>query len=810
MSFDLFFTFKNLYKVLWLCYTIFNSKVGEVMENREALIESAKKYYDYLDANNKGIISYTVRHVERLTLSKSGFFYRLKMNSKLSCIDELQLQVFDKVYKKLQTRIELYDEENKTIVMYVSDDIIKEVSDLAKLRVDDIKVVYDLKFLVKNVQKLFEKYPLLMPNEPSIIEKEDDVKIFNDCSEEQVSAVKTALTKNISYIWGAPGTGKTQYVLTNAVLNYTVRNKKVIIVAPTNNAIEQVMSSLIKVTDDVGISRSKIIRLGTPTKDFFNKYPEVCEKEKLWRVLSVLNGRINILDEVLKYKEKKSNHELYKDRILEELNTLRENMSGNEDLDIRMEELKDDLDDIIRKEESANLNYDSILAEKRHLINSLKTNADGKDEIDLKIASLSKQEEALSLELAQLRSDKKELKSKIKELKQTLQKVSLPAFRKSLKAMGINISAMLSTFDEIEMEVQNQLRQIEKEIALNTQMYSEYENDTEDEIREKLENLLSERMETYQKSTQARIDSALIMGMTLDMFVSSRLSYSLKDDLEKREEPLAFDAEHIFLDEAGYSSLEKALAIFTTKQPITLLGDHFQLPPVCELDEIVLNESPELSLWLQSSLYALEFLENDVDTLASMYSKKSLPDFEELNKRNLTRTYRFGQNLLDILSADVYKVKMQSAPNRGNIEILYINAPRVTMGAKKRENLDEARKIYEYALRHYDEDIAILTPYRNQVFELKKRCRMFGKDGVMTIHGAQGQEWDTVILSVCDTFDRYFTDSCNPKTDGKRILNTAISRVKKRLIIVCDYNYWVNETNQLIGKLLKVASPCID
>lgn len=780
------------------------------MENREALIESAKKYYDYLEANNKGIISYTVKNIERLTLSKSGFFYRLKMNSKLNYIDELQLQVFDKVYKKLQTKIELYDEENKTIVIYVSADIIKEVSDLAKLKPDDIKIVYDLKFLIKNVQKIFEEYPLFEPKSPSVLSDGDEVKIFNQCSEEQVNAVKTALTKNISYIWGAPGTGKTQYVLTNAVLNYTIRNKKVIIVAPTNNAIEQVMSSLIKVTDKVGIPRSKIIRLGTPTKGFFNKYPEVCEKEKLWKVLSVLNGRINILDEVLKYREKKADFTLYKDRILDELNILRENMVENDALDIHMEELKDNLDDIIRREEALSLNYDSVLAEKRHLIQSLKTNADRKDEIDCQIASLVKQEETLSLELSQLRSTKKELKNKIKDLKQSFQKVSFPAFRKNLKAMGINISAMLSGFDEIEKEVHSQIIQIEKEIAEGEQMYSEYENDTEEEIQSKLEDLLSEKMETYQKSTQCRVNKALIVGMTLDMFVSSRLSCVVLDEPDKMNEPLAFDAEHIFLDEAGYSSLEKALALFTTHLPVTLLGDHLQLPPVCELDEALLSENSELSLWLQSSLYALEFLENDVDTLARMYFKKSLPDFEELNKRNLTRTYRFGQNLLDILSADIYKVKMQSAPNKENIEILYINAPRVSAGDKKRENLDEARKIYEYILRHYDEDIAILTPYRNQVFALKRCCRMFGKDGVMTIHGAQGQEWDTVILSVCDTFDKYFTDSCNPKTDGMRILNTAISRVKKRLILVCDYNYWINEQGQLIGKLLRVASPCTD
>ncbi len=773
------------------------------MENKEALISSAQKYYDFLEANNKGIISYAVKYVERLSLSKRGYFYRLKINSKLNSLDELQLQVFDKIYKKTQTHIELYDEENKTVVIHVSSEVIKEASDLSKLDSDNIKLIYDLKFLVKNVQKIFEDYPLVPPSEPKIVNSMEDVKFFNDCSEEQKNAVFTALTDSVSYIWGAPGTGKTQYVLTNAVLNYTIRNKKVIIVAPTNNAIEQVMASLIKVTDDAGIPRNKIIRLGTPTKNFFNKYPEVCEKEKLWRVLSILTGKINILDSVLKYKNNKANLEMYYNTILSELDELGKNMSNNVDFPVSLDDLQDELDGIIKQEESLSLNYDTIIARKKQLNESLKSGSEDKlGELD----ELSLKEKELSQSLSDLRSRKKELKSQVKEIKQALKKISLPAFRKRLKAMGVNISALLNTYDEIEEAVKSELARMSEEVATGEQMYHEYENDTEEEIQEKLENLLAEKMENVQKSKQCRVDNALIVGMTLDTFISSRLTTISFGDNEK-EEPLVFNAEHVFLDEAGYSSLEKALSLFTTKHPITLLGDHFQLPPVCELDELALKDSPELSLWLQSSLYALDFLESDEIRLANMYIKKALPDFEELNKMNLTCTYRFGQNLLDILSSDVYKVGMRSAPNKDNIDILYIDAPKTSMSAKKRENIDEIRKIYEYMTKHYDEDIAILSPYRNQVFELKKKCRVFGRDNVLTIHGSQGQEWDTVILSVCDTFDKYFTDTCNPKTDGKRILNTAISRVKKRLIIVCDYSYWINEPNQLICKILKVAKP---
>ena len=75
----------------------------------------------------------------------------------------------------------------------------------------------------------------------------------------------------------------------------------------------------------------------------------------------------------------------------------------------------------------------------------------------------------------------------------------------------------------------------------------------------------------------------------------------------------------------------------------------------------------------------------------------------------------------------------------------------------------------------------------------------------MTVHSSQGREWDTVILSVVDTAKRWFTDSSNTAAKGLTVINTAVSRAKKRLIIVCDARYWINEKNQLIGSLINIA-----
>ena len=74
---------------------------------------------------------------------------------------------------------------------------------------------------------------------------------------------------------------------------------------------------------------------------------------------------------------------------------------------------------------------------------------------------------------------------------------------------------------------------------------------------------------------------------------------------------------------------------------------------------------------------------------------------------------------------------------------------------------------------------------------------------ILTVHGSQGREWDTVILSVVDTNDKWFVDSMLPKSKGLNLINTAVSRAKNQLILVCDTDYWFNQNGQLITDLLK-------
>jgi ATP-dependent exoDNAse (exonuclease V) alpha subunit len=74
----------------------------------------------------------------------------------------------------------------------------------------------------------------------------------------------------------------------------------------------------------------------------------------------------------------------------------------------------------------------------------------------------------------------------------------------------------------------------------------------------------------------------------------------------------------------------------------------------------------------------------------------------------------------------------------------------------------------------------------------------------MTIHGSQGQEFETVILSPV-TLHYHLTNSKNPA--ALHALNVAVSRAKGRIVLVCDYAFWMKQKGQFLSALLRECEP---
>lgn len=95
----------------------------------------------------------------------------------------------------------------------------------------------------------------------------NDIVPSPSLTENQNRAVLTALTNDISYIWGPPGTGKTT-VIGQIIDELYKHNRSVLLVSHTNTAVDGAIESAVKkcAVSDHDNSTYPILRLGIPSK----------------------------------------------------------------------------------------------------------------------------------------------------------------------------------------------------------------------------------------------------------------------------------------------------------------------------------------------------------------------------------------------------------------------------------------------------------------------------------------------------------------------------------------------------------------
>lgn len=237
-------------------------------EIKSIAIDSANAYYNYLDQNDKGVQEVDIFEISYL--ESRDLLIKLRLSAKLFDTEAIFFKNYKtgKRYDSVEVKVIEYDSDKNMLLIKPSEIVSDEFDNL---NCSELKVISDLKFLIQRVKTWYElngselALPTIKSNLSDQFEKIDyfEEKEFQP-SDNQKESLKNIFQQPFSYIWGAPGTGKTQFVLAYAVLQYLNNNDKIAILAPTNNSIEQVLRGVIKMTDKAGIDRSRVLRLGTP------------------------------------------------------------------------------------------------------------------------------------------------------------------------------------------------------------------------------------------------------------------------------------------------------------------------------------------------------------------------------------------------------------------------------------------------------------------------------------------------------------------------------------------------------------------
>lgn len=782
---------------------------------RDIAINSCEAYYEYLEQNDKGVQEIDVFELEYVNKTN---IINLRLSAKIFDVESIffKILISNEKYDTSDIKIIEYDYDKNIVLIKPSEEIINIFQ---TIQAKDIKVISDLKFLIERVKYWYESNGSKISLPVKISKHSRDLQKILDFkdeellpSESQKQSLKNIFTSPFSYIWGAPGTGKTQFVLSYAVLHYIHKNDKVAILAPTNNAIEQVLTGLIKMTDKAGVDRKQIIRLGTPSKKFAENFSEVCEEKGIQKRLEEIDKQIDILQRMLKFQTQRDLINKINTIMPEfdQLNELANNLQyeQNNISAIQIKFKKKEIDIKILNEELVNIH-------ERLKKNLLKTNSISHKVIKLFYNNTTNTEKTIEILENKILNLKKEIEfskyeiSEIIRIKNThednIKKIQNSFFNKAryLVTSANGFSEVKTLFskllpenvNEIKHLVQSVITQKNEMLNLDAYLFNEYNTNKSIDVENELNTYLSLREKLATLSTEERLKSVNVIACTLDGYIGRYSENQL-------------DVEHVFLDEAGYANVIKAMTLFNINTPISFLGDHKQLPPVCEINDNEIEKDHKffnMFLWAQSAIFLDNLFLYPKEVCRNQYLKNLDFDPKKISKTSLTSTYRFGNNLAKILAKYVYENNFTSSNPQGETQILYVNAKKIE-NYRSRISMNEVveiKKIVDKLKTNGKNDFVILTPYKKQIKLLNTYLPQERNDlRILTVHGSQGKEWKTVILSIVDTSDKWFVDSTIPTSKGLNLINTAVSRAKENLIIVCDTQYWIEQQNQLITELL--------
>ncbi len=782
-------------------------------EIKDLALESASIYLKHCKEKSCAIAINPIKKIEKENLRY--IFFLSKDMSYGADKEKYDIRICGKLLNKNDYHFLKYDGENRRL--FVSFNIKFDFL----LTPQNTQVESDLLFLIENVKKWYDKSdysiskPNTLPNVPSSRPSEKYTP-----SDEQMNAVTNIKTHALSYIWGAPGTGKTQFVLARCIADYIQKflendsKHKIIVSAPTNNALEQILFGVFKVLEAENISTDLVIRLGMPSQKFASQYPNSCERLSVENEIEKIEDQINELKSISIKREEIAKITELRLSLSKLFNELLQSYEVMSNLLNNKAQIQDNIDNI--ELELSKIRVE--IYETQATYNETK-----KDTLKLKNRIIKKQKallqykvDKLNVDLHKLNSDKENMETKHIQLTNELNAIEedLNKSEKSIEDTIINLVNIIKNspfepsvvyelvksltnkctkfnYDLLDLAIYNCDKIIKQKTA---EIYlSNFGKMDDIEIANEIDELTAKYNELNQMGKKAQIAKANVIALTADRFI---LEYELLKDLKDNKQ---YGIEHIFIDEAAYLSMIKGLILLSLKKPTTLLGDHMQLPPVFDCPEELIKENPCLSLWEIPIIYFEELLKNDFNCFLKNYNNNVSPKFEELSKSNLNTTFRFGNNLASILAGTVYSEKFHSANEKINTSITTINAVKIPSG-KKRVSPLEVLAIRDYVNLYSDKlgTYSVLTPYKMQLFELQKSLST--KTNCMTIHASQGQEWDTVIISAVDTF----------MSRDIKIINTAVSRAKKHLVIVCDAGEWKMHPKYLIAKIVSQADKIVD
>jgi hypothetical protein len=593
----------------------------------------------------------------------------------------------------------------------------------------------------------------------------------------QLDATRAALGSPVSFIWGPPGTGKTQ-TLASIIEGYLSQSKSVLLLSHTNKATDEALyKAVIHLGDDhKDYQNGKIVRFGdislpelrdecvSPEK-IAAQQGETLQKslQKLAQEIGELSKKIGIATTALKY--------------FDELRTLEQKVTDlRQFIEARQHAIKTHNSDMQRKKKER-IHLQKTLSRYsssriRRLLAGRKLDITRQRIVDIEqyIQKHTKQIQLLDRKISEARKEIDNLLSKKAILQKHAPIKDIDHYQKTSK----QYNDQLHTLKQDQRNIRTQFEKLKDDILLN----------------------------------------ATVVATTLTKSYMSKAILSREYDC-------------VILDEASMAPLPAILcASGLARRHIVIVGDFLQLPPVVQYKPETANsvEARAVGDWLVRDIFAVSGI------------TQAVKDGKIAHKmRQLKQQYRMHESIAEIVNhiaygqfGDDYSLKtaaletthrwpqlLKATPAPDTHLAFYdtsargANAIRLSNGSYY--NLHNALTCVALAAeasKNGYTSIGIISAYRAQA-NLLRSIVADEFDGATTVdadtvHRFQGGEKQLIIIDIT-TSDKRSLYANSQQDTAVKLLNVAISRAQQKCLLVGDLQAIAkHDSNSPISKVVEL------
>lgn len=230
--------------------------------------------------------------------------------------------------------------------------------------------------------------------------------------------------------------------------------------------------------------------------------------------------------------------------------------------------------------------------------------------------------------------------------------------------------------------------------------------------------------------------------------------------------------DYVIMDEASQIDIVTGALSLSTAYNAVIIGDECQLP------NVVTDKEKNIT----NNIFKKYNIENYYLYTNSILSsiKKSISNIPICM---LKEHYRCHPRIIGFCDKKFYNNNLIiMTKDKNEHDVIKIIKSNIGNHSRDKSNQREVDIIKDLLPTLSSKDIGIITPYNNQVSLIKKEIPDIE---VNTIHKYQGREKDIIIISTVD-------DKISGFVDDPHILNVAISRAKKQLILITTGNEILN------------------